>query len=179
MFFSKIQNLSSRKKRTNYINFKGAAAALSVMLRRKQYRGTKPRFEPQYYVGLYLELADYTEAITVKWTTTVRWKTNYGIPKELVLPNSKTFTTSGGFGGSINPTPSESSMLDISIEITSWSVATKPNQKRALSINSLNTEPCKIARISMQNKLTSNASSCSSDAGLGSDSVTYDTNFEA
>ena len=86
---------------------------------------------PKYYVYIDVKPTDDKTEIYAKWNATIRWNTNNGTPKEFLFEHSETVTETGGSGGLLDPTPGKSSKLEISIDITKWSVTRKRNQKRA------------------------------------------------
>lgn len=130
------------QKRTNDLTLKGAEVCVIL---EKGWLGTSP----QYLLAIEVKPTDANSDIYVEWNTTVRWNTNEGKPKEFFFENSEMFTESGFLGQDIDPIPGKSSELEISIEITTWNVTTKHNQKRAPE--PLNTGPIKISRISSEN----------------------------
>lgn len=119
-----------------------------MLLIKKEY--LKDKLPSRYSLGLHFNLASDTKEITAEWTITGRWKTKSKEERTFEKCCSKTVTKTGAHTWWINPTPEDSSILDISIEMTQWVVTKRSIQKRVLSIDPLDNGPSKLARISSE-----------------------------
>ena len=88
---------------------------------------------PKYLLCLYVKKSTYSSNkksdISANWHITVNWQANEGRPKEFVFEHSKTFTESEVCGHVIDSTPGKSSVLEISVKITKWTVTKRSDKK--------------------------------------------------